>query len=507
VSAKRTELVSILIAIAIFALLSIVAAVSSDGFLEADSCTHYLYARFAFQQPHYFVNIWGRPICTAVYAVPAMLGARLGVRFMSLGLAIGCGLVAYRIAKNQGYRWPALALIFTLAQPLVFLHSFSELTELPFALLIGLAFWMYQTRRWLLMAIFIGLSPLSRPEGFGFIVLAVLALILHRRWWWIPILLIPLVIWDYSGWVLYGRSGPWWNWLRDQWPYAGDSLYEHGTVFHFLKLMPAVTSPLVFPASCVGIWRSLTPSPRTRGEGRGEGPISKGPPSPAPHPNPLPEYGARGPDGVQSLIAVIPLLIFFGHTLLYATGKMASSGELRYMLVVAPFWGLLSAFGWEWLETRLHWRRPIFWAGVVAILPIAANRIYQVVPLVPDVDWLRAKRAVTWYQHSGLNNDFPKIATAHQGIFYFLDVAPTDGRRIVEWRKDELDHPKPGTLVIWDPMYSIYNSDAKRSVPVDELRQAGWIDITDNVATIGPGWHVLISPMDANGQRSVGRFE
>src|SRR3982751_1010719 len=165
---NRNELLPVLIAIGIFALLSIVAAVSSDGFLEADSCTHYLYARFAFQQPHYFVNIWGRPICTAVYAVPAMLGARLGVRFMSLALAIGCGLVAYRIARNQGYRWPALALIFTLAQPLVFLHSFSELTELPFALLIGLAFWMYQTRRWLLMAIFIGPSPLSRPEGFGF---------------------------------------------------------------------------------------------------------------------------------------------------------------------------------------------------------------------------------------------------------------------------------------------------------------------------------------------------
>ena len=91
----------IVTAITIFSTLSIWAAIKSEGFLEADACTHYQYARFAFQQPHYFVNVWGRPICTAVYSVPAALGGRLGVRFMSLVLALGCSLVAYRIAQNE----------------------------------------------------------------------------------------------------------------------------------------------------------------------------------------------------------------------------------------------------------------------------------------------------------------------------------------------------------------------------------------------------------------------
>ena len=149
------------LAIVCFAALSIAAAITSEGFLEADACTHYLYARFAFQQPHYFINIWGRP----------------------MGLAIGCALVAYRIAKNQKYRWPALALIFTLAQPLVFLHSFSELTELPVAFLLGLAFWAYQKRQWFWTAVLVGLLPLSRPEGFGLLILGALALLVHRRWW------------------------------------------------------------------------------------------------------------------------------------------------------------------------------------------------------------------------------------------------------------------------------------------------------------------------------------
>ena len=41
-------------------------------------------------------------------------------------------------------------------QPLVFLHSFSELTELPFAFLLTLGFWAYQRRQFLLMAFVMG---------------------------------------------------------------------------------------------------------------------------------------------------------------------------------------------------------------------------------------------------------------------------------------------------------------------------------------------------------------
>ncbi|HMB95766.1 MAG TPA: hypothetical protein VKK61_06980, partial [Tepidisphaeraceae bacterium] len=189
----------IILAIAIFALFSIWAAITSVGFLEADSCTHYLYARFALQDTSLLVNVWGRPICTALYAIPATLFGRLGVRFTSLLVAIACGLIAYRIAKNQGYRWPSLALIFTLAQPLVFLHSFTELTELPFALMLALGFLAYQKRQWLAMTILIGFTPLARPEGFAFVALAALALIAHRRWWWLVVLPMPLVLWNHAG--------------------------------------------------------------------------------------------------------------------------------------------------------------------------------------------------------------------------------------------------------------------------------------------------------------------
>src|SRR5436305_1283522 len=251
------QIVPVLVAITIFAGLSLWAAAASDGFLEADSCTHYIYARYAFAQPHLFVNIWGRPVCTAVYSVGAHLAGRIGVRVTSLLIAIGIALIAQGIARGQGWRRPApvLALIFTLAQPLVFLHSFSELTELPFALLVALGFWAYQRRRWLWFALAVGMTPLSRPEGFGLLLLAAAGLLLHRRWWWLAVLALPLIAWDYAGWREYGSDGPWWNWLRANWPYAQQSLYDRGPLLHFVMLMPVVTSPFIFPAMVVGVWR------------------------------------------------------------------------------------------------------------------------------------------------------------------------------------------------------------------------------------------------------------
>src|SRR4051812_14386458 len=102
-SRRSSDLVTITLAILCFSILSIAASLASRGFLEADGCTHYLYARFAFAEPHYLVNIWGRPICTALYALPAHIAGRFGVRCCSLLLAIACALVARAIARGQDH--------------------------------------------------------------------------------------------------------------------------------------------------------------------------------------------------------------------------------------------------------------------------------------------------------------------------------------------------------------------------------------------------------------------
>ena len=496
-----SDRLAVVVAIAIFSALSATMAVKSTAFLEGDAATHYMYARAAFAAPHYLVNVWGRPICTALYAIPAHFSGRTATRLTSLAVAVVIALIARSIAGRQGWRWPALAAVFTFAQPLVFLHSFAELTELPFALLMALAFLAYQRRQWFWFAVAVGLTPLSRPEGFGFVVLAAVALVCHGRARWLPVLATPTVAWDVAGWWMYGQKARWWHWLADNWPYAGDSLYDRGYLLKFVAMLPAVVGPFVFPATAIGIWLCLRPS---REQANAPRPVER---------IDRPRLAGRvleyaGVDVTRGrlswlftdhrrrcdvLIAVLPLMILVGHSVLSWLGKMASNGEVRYMIVVAPFWALLSARGWGWTFDQLSWRRPALWAGVAALLPCAFNLTYGVLPQHQMADWDEADRIAAWYKTGPVGRRYPHIAMAHPGLLYALDFLPNDARR-VDWNKKRIDAVPPGTLVVWDRVNGLFNSDAERSIPLDELRRAGWVEMPTPFTDGAGGWVFFHSP-------------
>ncbi len=403
---------------------------------------------------------------------------------MSLCLALVLAGVAYRIAKRQGLRWPVLAFMFVLGQPLVFLHSFTTLTELPFAFLLALAFWAYCARQWFWMTVAAAMLPLARPEGFLFVGLAGIALIVHRRWWWIVMLPIPLVAWDWAGWEVFGRPAyhsalaawlpeglQWVLWLKHEWPYAEQSAYMRGPLLHFVILLPAIVGPVVFPAVLVGIGDCLS-----RGVGWAKSHIVR----------------------CRVLIAVIPLTVLAAHSLLYWLGKMASNGEPRYMLVVGVFWALLAAYGWEWVFERLRWRHAVLGAGVAALLPVVVQFFYPVLPLKLSSEWESVGRAAVWYQTSGIAAAYPRLLTSHPAFYYFLDVDPGDKSRVLEWDKQTVAKCPPGTLLVWDHTYGMFNSDRNRIVSVAEIERAGWIEDPEaelQFGARGDQWRVFHSPV------------
>ncbi|HEV8604846.1 MAG TPA: hypothetical protein VGQ99_05740 [Tepidisphaeraceae bacterium] len=467
-SREWPQWISLTIAIVIFCLFSTTAAIYSRGFLEADGCTHFLYSRFVWQEHHLITNVWGRPFCTAIYAIPALFH-RQGVRSASMIMAVAICLLTFRVAKRQNYRLPVLAGIFLLGQPILFLHSFSELTEIPFALLVTIALWAYQTRRFLLLAIIVALMPTARPEGFGFIALATVAFIFHRRAYLIPILILPLALWSFAGWAQFGMVQPWhikwWRWLPENWPYAMDSLYHRRHLLYFIGILPAVISPFVFPFMWIGVWRNLKSK------------IAK---------LPLLERiktNLFGPDHlqrVQWLIALIPLMIMAGHSYLAWRGKMASNAEPRYLLVAAPMWALLTAKGWEWTFSRLHWKSAVAWAGIAVLLPGLANAVYKVVPLKLNKEGMRAQEVSDWYKSSPYyraDSPYPRLISTAKDVYYFLDLSDTDKLRTAEWQRKTILNDYRGIILVWDPVYGLFNSDVNRSMKAQEIRDAGWIPI------------------------------
>ena len=481
---------SILPAILLFSTLSLLCAIFSDGFLTADALTHYLYAKHAFDEPHLLVDVWGRPLVTALYAGPAALGGRTGARAASLVVALVCAASAYKIAQGQKLRLPALAFLFTLAQPLVFLNSFAEMTELPFATVAGLAFWAYQSKRWWAAALLAGLAPLARPEGFEFVALAALGLLANRKLLPLLALPLPMLLWNHAGWELYGRPGPWWRWLVDNWPYATNSIYPAGHLLQFVFFLPAVVSPFILPATLLGVWRS----------------VQRGVPT---SPDDLHDRVCR------VMTALIPLSILGVHSLLYWTGKMASYGEPRYLLVAAPFWAVLSARGWEWVWDRTGWRRPLRWAGALSVLPALALLIHPVLPLRRPAHWAVAEQVAVEYRVRLAPEGYTKVMAAHPAVFYYLGVSPTDKTRVVDWTRQAVENPPPGTVLVWDPIYGPRNAHADRALTADEIAKAGWVPMPEldarlartvdtAVATptpdpaeriaVGGGWRVFVGP-------------
>ena len=177
------------------------------------------------------------------------------------------------------------------------------------------------------------------------------------------------------------------------------------------------------------------------------------------------------------------------------------------MLVVAPFWGLLGAAGWEFVWTRLNWRRPYRWAAVAALLPALLNFYFQVLPLRLTHDGRRAQAAARWYRSDRISTDYPRLLASNPEVAYFMGVSHTDRGWLREWRKESAAKPIAGTMLIWDPVYALHNADANRVVTLEEIEAAGWIERPDLAGPINDiewngEWRVFLSPKSIFGEDS-----
>ena len=278
-------------------------------------------------------------------------------------------------------------------------------------------------------------------------------------------------------------------------------MYDAGHPLHFVGLLPAIVSPIIFPAIFVGLWRSL--------ELRNPRFLS------------IDWWKENHRQRCQFLIAFIPLIILIGHSFLYWQGKMASNGELRYMMVVAPFWALLAALGWETVFTRADLRAPVLWAGIAAMSPIVANYFWRVVPVQLTKEQVRAEEAAVWYRDHELHDRYPRLLATDRTLYFFLDISTGNHETSAEYHPDILDTPPDGVALIWDPIYGQYNADSRLARTTSQLEDAGWIPVKifprvapdpatraiDRLAQqlqtdeVGP-WVAFFSPRDIDGKQT-----
>ena len=200
------------------------------------------------------------------------------------------------------------------------------------------------------------------------------------------------------------------------------------------------------------------------------------------------DHGTR----VGWTIVFVPWLVLVVHSLLHWTGKMASSGDVRYLVAVAPFWALLAARGFDALAGRLAWAwdesRVTLAAVAVAVVPLVLVQLaYPIVPLEMDQPGRDALAVADWYERGGLRQTHPHLVTDHPILWYALDLNPQqDGGG-----QATVVAARPGSVYLWHETYSQFNADARYVVPPGLALSSGWREATP--AELPPGWRVFVT--------------
>ena len=414
------------LALALMALLGVLLIFLFPGSAEQDSGYHFQIALAAWKDPSCLVKVWGRPLYTTLFAIPAPLGL-LAARLLAVGVGVATAWQTRRLAAelHLGSTWLVVPIL--LAQP-CFLELFPDLlTEPLFALVFVIAL-RFQLRGWKTRGMLVAsLLPLARPEGV-FLCLLWGVWVIVESWrgdvsrgitkllraalstlplasgvalWWLAALIItrdPLFI------------------LHD-WPKQWQQgTYGNGTLFSYTLRSPEFIGPLLIVPLLAGLFRAIR---------------------------------------MREWMPVISswLMFFILHSVFRAYGLFGEAGYPRYMVSVAPATAMMTLFGWNRLAAMIPRRFAGFSAAsgmAVLALSLAISFLYKD-SLIWSRDVVAIREMQAWFQQNARPyrrlawSNVDMCVLAHPG----LDERPVFGENR-ERNLDVLRQSPPGTLVFWD---------------------------------------------------------
>ena len=351
---SRSALYAGLVALGL-AVLYIVYALRSSGVYDDDVIGHYLIARWSWRHPELFLNTWGRPAFTILYAPVALLGLK-AVQIFSAVLAVLVAVSSARLAQSYGLRWCWLAALFTGLQPEFVRQGFAGLTELVAAACLCMALLGMAQRRWWLAAFGAGLLPFARYELLPVLLLFAAAPAWERRWAYAGMALLPLLAWNcYNAWT----AGAWqlilfpFDRLLGQ---PGGIIFDYGSgpLTHYVALLPNAFGGAYVVLAALGLLRL--------------------------------RVGL-----LHGCVFIVVAVLSVSYWAIPSTGI---AGYIRHLAVLAPVVGVLAVAG---VEQIAGWARPWRrWSGVAVLVALAG--------------WLLARQ---------LHADVVVAASAAVGLIFF----------------------------------------------------------------------------------------
>lgn len=401
--------------LAIVSIIGSVWILKSNGFYFIDECAHYLYSRFVLQALPVTVRTWHRPIPQWLFALPAQLGHTFTM-FFALSLLICLLLVTYRIAKLKGIRHAEWVVILVGLQPILFDLSYACMTELPTAFLITLSYLYYLKEKHGWSLAIASAVILCRSEMYIFAGLMFFVYVWKREWKILPLVLLGPLLWIGSTTII---SGDVMTFFREWSKFSSLTKFIPGvSVTHYLENLHTTfgfAQVAFFAAGIVYIARAKKCA----------------------------DFGIL----YGTIVITLIIHTLAGAEIFHWTGSI---GELRYIAVVGPFFGIISAYALSEILDSIKRSGVQLVFSILVLSVVVFNCTLTTHPRRwPNYDTVmitmtKALRA----EHPNLtllsNNSVPA---------YVMDVAPSGGPYFAPFNKKTLEE-YPECLILWDPFSS-----------------------------------------------------
>jgi len=324
--------------LAFFAAIGVALVLLYNDADQQDSGYHFLFARWAYRHPQYFISVWARPLFTLLYFPFAQFGYA-AAKFFTVIISLATAWQTFRLARQIGFDRAEMAIPLLFLQPSFFLLSSTVLTETLFALIFVIALRLHLSGRIKAGMIVASLLILVRPEGFFIGVLwgvwglriADRSTFRERQWAdvWRPLAQIPqsairnpqflllatgMILWWLAAYMI--TRDP--LWIVHDWPadWRPDGKANGtGPIWWYVASLPLIVGPLLVAPFIGGMWRLL----KRR------------------------EFMC----GVSAF-----LVLFIAHSLMFWRGWFGSAGYARYFVCVSPAVALIALAGWNELAER-----------------------------------------------------------------------------------------------------------------------------------------------------------
>ncbi|GAB4252876.1 MAG: hypothetical protein Kow0079_08000 [Vicingaceae bacterium] len=228
---KAPYLLFISIISSLFCVLIFIRYKSLDYFYEpGDGIMHFLYAKYAINQPELYFNNWAKQLFTLLSSPFAQIGFDGMVIFNLIVYFFTC-FFAYKIGEILNLKGLLLIPFLFLSSPVYFILLQSGMTEPLFALFITITVYHFLKKQFYWSTALLSFTIFLRPEAYIIIPIYGIYLIIKKPTACLFLLLGPITYWLISS--LFFNDFLWWF----NQPYYNDvsNIYGHGDLFHFIK--------------------------------------------------------------------------------------------------------------------------------------------------------------------------------------------------------------------------------------------------------------------------------